>query len=93
MNLISAAQLSAFGWRGITDTMLTNLNNTLTKYDITTSARIAHFMSQCGHESGLGKYTQELASGTAYEGRADLGNTQWGDGPRYKGAGYIAYRP
>jgi putative chitinase len=30
-----------------------------------------------------------LASGDAYEGRSDLGNTHSGDGPRYKGAGYI----
>ena len=32
---------------------------------------------------------KELASGKAYEYRSDLGNNQLGDGPRYKGAGYI----
>lgn len=31
----------------------------------------------------------EYASGTAYEGRQDLGNIHQGDGPRYKGRGYI----
>lgn len=31
----------------------------------------------------------EIASGEAYEGRRDLGNTQKGDGVRYKGRGYI----
>lgn len=31
----------------------------------------------------------EYASGEAYEGRADLGNTQSGDGVRYKGRGFI----
>jgi hypothetical protein len=31
----------------------------------------------------------EYASGQAYEGRRDLGNTQVGDGVRYKGRGYI----
>jgi len=31
----------------------------------------------------------EFASGRAYEGRRDLGNTQPGDGPRFKGRGYV----
>lgn len=31
----------------------------------------------------------EYASGEAYEGRKDLGNTQAGDGVRYKGRGFI----
>lgn len=31
----------------------------------------------------------EYATGDAYEGRLDLGNTQVGDGRRYKGRGYI----
>ncbi len=37
---------------------------------------------QLGHESGCFKYMEELASGAAYEGRRDLGNTQPGDGKR-----------
>jgi len=32
---------------------------------------------------------QEIASGAAYEGRRDLGNTQPGDGKRFKGRGPI----
>jgi hypothetical protein len=31
----------------------------------------------------------EYADGRAYEGRADLGNTQPGDGPRFKGRGFV----
>lgn len=32
---------------------------------------------------------EEIASGAAYEGRLDLGNTQPGDGRRFKGRGYV----
>jgi putative chitinase len=56
---------------------------------INTPLRQAHFLAQLGHESGSLRYTSELASGTAYEGRTDLGNTQPGDGPRFKGRGLI----
>lgn len=51
--------------------------------------RLMHFVAQVGHESGSFKYMQEIASGSAYEGRRDLGNTQKGDGMRYKGRGPI----
>ena len=49
----------------------------------------AMFLAQMAHESGNFRYDEEIASGQAYEGRADLGNTQPGDGVRYKGRGYI----
>ena len=54
-----------------------------------TGLRLAHFMGQCSHESGGFRYMEEIASGAAYEGRADLGNTQAGDGRRFKGRGPI----
>lgn len=57
--------------------------------DINTPLRAAHFLAQIGHESGDLLWTEELASGEAYEGRADLGNTQPGDGRRFKGRGFI----
>ncbi|WP_312049251.1 glycoside hydrolase family 19 protein [Acinetobacter courvalinii] len=51
--------------------------------------RLAHFMAQLAHESGNFRYMEEIASGRAYEGRKDLGNTEKGDGTRYKGRGPI----
>ena len=53
-------------------------------YEINTPARLAAFLSQIGHESGGFKFVREIASGAAYEGRADLGNTRPGDGERYR---------
>jgi putative chitinase len=65
------------------------LNDTMTEFDISTPARQAAFLAQVTHESGSLQYTREIASGDAYEGRVDLGNTQPGDGPRYRGRGLI----
>ncbi|SNT19265.1 glycoside hydrolase family 19 protein [Sphingopyxis indica] len=51
--------------------------------------RLAHLMAQLVHESGGFRYMEEIASGSAYEGRKDLGNVIPGDGKRYKGRGPI----
>ena len=51
--------------------------------------RFVHFIAQLMHESGNFKYMEEIASGSAYEGRKDLGNVSIGDGKRYKGRGPI----
>ncbi len=48
-----------------------------------------YFLGQCGHESCGLRYPMEIASGAAYEGRADLGNTQPGDGVKFAGQGWI----
>lgn len=56
---------------------------------IDTPLRLCHFMAQLAHESAHFSVTREFASGAAYEGRKDLGNTQPGDGKRYRGRGLI----
>ncbi|WP_273718832.1 MULTISPECIES: peptidoglycan-binding protein [Bartonella] len=56
---------------------------------LTTHLRIAHFLSQCAHESDGFFTLREYASGRAYEGRRDLGNVKPGDGVRFKGRGLI----
>jgi len=52
-------------------------------------SRVWHFIGQCAHESDQFKTREEYASGKAYEGRKDLGNTHPGDGVRFKGRAEI----
>jgi predicted chitinase len=87
--LISAAQALAVFGRAPAAQQLADLNACLWRFGINTPTRIRHFLAQVGHESGGLRWMLELASGDAYEGRKDLGNTQPGDGPRFKGAGAI----
>lgn len=62
---------------------------TCDQFSINTPSRMLNFLAQVGHESGGLYYTEELASGSAYEGRKDLDNTQKGDGVKFKGRGLI----
>ena len=69
------------------------LNTAMNRYQIVGAKRVAAFIAQIGHESGQLKYVKEIwgptAAQTRYEGRADLGNTQPGDGSKYRGRGLI----
>ena len=65
------------------------LNLAMAEADISTPQRQAMFLGQVAHESGGFRYSEELASGAAYEWRRDLGNIYAGDGRRYKGRGFI----
>jgi len=64
-------------------------NKYLNQYEITTLIRLWSYFAQIGHESGQLNYSEEIASGQAYEGRKDLGNIEQGDGIRFKGRGLI----
>lgn len=100
--LFSATGARAFkGPRVITDDLIRRidplvkknyadvLNPAMAAGGITTLPRIAAFLAQILFESGHFQYMREIASGEAYEGRKDIGNTQPGDGVRYKGRGFI----
>lgn len=87
--LITKKQLQQIGWKQVKEELVVELNECLRRFSITTPKRMRHFISQCSHESGAGKWRLELASGKAYEGRRDLGNTRPGDGVKFKGAGFI----
>ncbi len=61
----------------------------LTQYQVTNANHIAYVVATAEHESNLGRWLEELADGSQYENRPDLGNSQAGDGSRFKGRGYV----
>lgn len=64
-----------------------NFNFLAGQYDVTSDLRVCHFFAQAAVETAWFDTLQEYASGREYEGRLDLGNTQAGDGVKYKGRG------
>jgi putative chitinase len=73
------------------------LNRTLQTYTIHNRLRVAAFLGQLAHESGEFRFMEEIWGPTAQQLRYEppstlatrLGNTQPGDGKRYKGRGPI----
>ncbi len=91
---ITIAHLRAAGANAIdADRFLAPLTLAMIEFKITTGDRPAMFLAQCGHESmGFHQLTElwgPTPAQAGYEGRRDLGNTQPGDGPRFKGHGLI----
>ena len=66
-----------------------HINDAMLRGEITTLRRAQFWIAQLAHESVDLRYFEEIASGAAYEGRRDLGNTLPGDGRRFKGRGPI----
>jgi putative chitinase len=92
---ITVAQLRAIV-PGLSDakaaTLVEPLNQAMQEVNIDTPARQAAFLAQVAHETGGFQWFRELGNQayfTKYDGRADLGNTQPGDGARYRGRGFI----
>lgn len=87
---ISKEELIKFGVKEDKANIFLNyINATMKEYNINTCKRKLHFLAQIRVESGEFAYLKEIADGSAYEGRKDLGNTRPGDGKRFKGRGLI----
>lgn len=79
------------------NTFLPFLQEALVEFSIDTPARQAAFLAQLAHESGQLRFMEELWGPTAAQARyepqtklaAALGNTEIGDGKRFKGRGPI----
>lgn len=69
------------------------IEDAMAEFGIDTPERQAAFLAQIGHESGGLHWSSEIWGPTPaqarYEGRSDLGNTEPGDGFRFKGRGLI----
>lgn len=76
------AKPSALVVQGIVDNQ-----HWLSDGEIDTSARVSEFLAQACLETDYFRVLEEYASGKAYEGRKDLGNTVAGDGVKFKGRG------
>lgn len=65
------------------------LNEAVALAGIEGDPQLAAFIAVLAHESDGMQALVEYADGRAYEGRKDLGNVHPGDGPRFKGRGFI----
>ncbi|MBX3604856.1 MAG: hypothetical protein KF788_06280 [Piscinibacter sp.] len=77
---------------------LPGLNAAMQEFDISTRLRQAHFLAQAAYESGELRSLEEAWTGSPAQLRyeppsslaAQLGNTQPGDGKKYRGRGYVS---
>ncbi len=84
--LFNPTKLSQKQVNGI-EVLLTFIEEDVALHDL---RHIAYMLATIKHEcADTWLPITEFASGSAYEGRLDLGNIFPGDGPRFKGRGYV----
>ena len=91
---VAAETLARMSGRGVNDNMRSVIDGLAMAgigAGLNRPHRLAMYLGQLAHESGGWVYDREVWGDTAaqkrYEGRKDLGNTQPGDGYRYRGRG------
>lgn len=95
MKITRKQMINAVGNVDKVDILLHYINIYLDVFEINTPLRAAHFMAQCCHETGGLIYLREKGASKYFKkyekGRLGkmLGNTQAGDGEKYKGRGLL----
>jgi len=88
---VTAEQLNALKWSGVTSSLVNELNRVLNKYDITTTERIRHFLAQCMQETNRGAWLTE-GDHVNWESQAAYVNyydTKTKYKYKYRGSGFI----
>jgi putative chitinase len=84
------ARLAPTGKAEIMANLALHFERLAAEADITTRQRLCHFLAQAAHETDRFRTLEERPGSdrfARYEGRADLGNAEPGDGARYHGRG------
>ena len=71
------------------DSLMDDLAACCEDFGINTKTILGYFLGQCGHESAGLRYPLEIDPGFYLNGRTDIGNTQPGDGPKFRGCGFL----
>lgn len=76
MTLLQLIQIMPYVDRARAEAFFPYISSAMDEFSINTPKRQAAFLAQIAHESGSLRYVRELADGSAYDSRADLGNTR-----------------
>jgi hypothetical protein len=88
---LAAYNAEKYDTPGLTNLQVENIGKLVTEFRKSGDGdthKLIYILATAMVESQMGKFMTEFSSGSQYENRSDLGNTQPGDGPFFKGRGF-----